>query len=427
MNGMSATQGDVVAVFAEDAVATVMFRVTPTARREEIGWARGPWPLRVNATTATQAIRTTYFHPRAAATLYGSEQAPTRWWTAPDRPAKFRGVDVLAVEYVWNDKVRDAGLRSASAYLLLHVGLGSCVTETLARLAFAGGDAFDTDDEDLRTLADGWCELPAESRSFRQRTTTVCFARLTDSADPPPYAMNIDVSARSQWLFALASATPPDRFHPDPDEPLPPETALSRSWRGMVLRDGAAFLGRPEPDAFLDGGVASALVQSVYVDAILLGRMQLDALSGIAEAIARVNATDSATASTELRDIQYWLDDVRSNLWWERVTHHGPANEILSAFQAQHRTQDLLQEVVAELADRVRFHGMLQDETTNRLLNVIAVIGFPIGVGLAVAQIVTSAGYMAAAVSLLVSALVAVVISLSLQRRFATNRRTSDT
>ncbi len=334
---------------------------------------------------------------------------------------------MLAVEYVWNEHVRHSGLRSASAYLLVHVSLGPEVAEPLARLAVAGGDSFEVDDEDLRRLADGWCELPAENRSFRQRTTIVSFARLTSSNPPPLYSMNIDVTTRSQWLFALASATPPHRFHPDPDEPLPPETVLSRSWRGMVLRDGAAFLGRPEPDPFLDDGVASALVRSVYVDAILLGRMQLDALGGLAEAVANVKATDSATASTELRDIQYWLDDVRSNLWWDRVTHHGPANDILSSFQAQHQARDQLREVVAELADRVRFHGMLQDETTTRLLNVIAVVGFPIGAGLAVAQIVTSAGFVAAAVSLVASALVAVATSLSLQRRFATIRRTPNT
>lgn len=420
-------RGYVVSVFTDDTVATVILRVTPTARRDDIGWVRGPWPLRVNATSATQAIRATYFHPRAAATLYGTDRMPTRWWKTPEGHTTFRGVEVIAVEYVWNAHVRGGGLRSTSAMFMIHVRVGSRVPETLSRLAFAGGDSFDTDDEELRFLADGWCELPAECRAYRQRTTTVCYARLTDSTQPAPYTMNIDVGARSQWLYAVASATSPERFHPDPDEPLAPETVLSLSWRGMVLRDGAAFLGRSGPDAFLDGGTAAALVQSVYVDAILLGRMQLDALNGLSEALADVNTEDSATASAELRSIQYWLDDVRNSLWWDRVTHHGPANEILSAFQAQHRTRDLLRDVVDGLAERVRFHGMLQDEATNRLINLIAVIGFPVGVGLAVAQIVTSAGYLAGAASLLVSAVVAVVIGLSLHRRFATYRRALDT
>lgn len=175
-----------------------------------------------------------------------------------------------------------------------------------------------------------------------------------------------------QMLWMFASATPLDRFTPDPSAPLPPKTLLSASWRCLVLRDGVAFVGlRPDSsDEFLRN-VAPGLVRSIYTDAILLGLLQRLAYHGIADELADLSADAGAS---RLRSVERRLSTIRNTVWGAHTTSHGFANDILRAYQDQQRLHELVDEVHVELADAARLAELDSSRRVELLLTVLTVV-----------------------------------------------------
>jgi len=350
--------------------------------------------------------RSEYFHHRANAVLYGSQESPRRWWAKPPEGALYRGLSVDAMEVLTPTDGVGGGLRG---YLVLHLRLSNDVLRDVASVASIGGATFATDEGAIRELTYGVCELPVMDGDHAQRVFTITYARFLQTEISEPFDMRSDVPPRSRWLFALAAATNLERFQPDGDQELPPETSLSASWRCMVLRDGAAFIGKAGRDYFLDDGSAEALVRTIYCDALVLGLMQVDSVTAIADSL--VDISGGRQIGNDLRKAQFWLDEVRTHLWWEHITSHGAANEILVAFQRQRSSRELLEQVIDELNSRVNLYKMIQDDRTNLLLSVIAIVGLPFSVGIGLAQIVLEHGVAAGSMSFGVSGFLTAVVA----------------
>ncbi len=183
-----------------------------------------------------------------------------------------------------------------------------------------------------------------------RRAQSVAMLTFRDRPTAPPGAP-IQWTAATSWLWCAASASRLEEFCPDIEDPrlLDGLVYLSSSWRALVLRDGIGFIGlvndtRDETNFFAWG---EAYVRSLYTDVVLLAALQRDGLDDFADRLARIG--NRFEKSAEFRKLVNEVTEFRNVFWWDDVTRHGIANEILNRLHAAHRTPSLFARIVTDL------------------------------------------------------------------------------
>jgi hypothetical protein len=369
--------------------------IVPVELTDPPDWNLGPLPVSSSKVTATDPVRRTYFHERTAKSLYGDEDHRLRFHRLPAPDETLDGCPVLGVELL---RVQDT-VQPALALLMIHLNLGDLPVEAASRLRWLSGGQFacGTTPE---SLTDGSCRAADD----RTRATIVSFVSFPDGIPSSPFGDDCRWSDLEQSLVQMATATPASEFPPDPQANPPKTLFLSRSWRGLVMREGVAFLAQQPDDGtdpFLADGSAELHLRSIYVDAVLLGLIQRTSLHELAEQLA--TRQPEVPRLEHLREIETRLDDFRVALWGQHVTPHGPANELLLDYQAQHRLPELLAQIVGDLNDSARLHGAIGGERAARSLDLITKVGLPAGAVLALTPVWIEFGALNAAAALLIA------------------------
>jgi hypothetical protein len=197
-------------------------------------------------------------------------------------------------------------------------------------------------------------------------------------------------SAREQWLWLAASATPFERYPPDPalrEELAQSTLRMSRDWEALVLRDGVGFLGRREDrgegDPFFDD--AELYFRSIYLDALVLGIAQKATLRSIADGVADLD--DPRRMPVELRELERQVARFRNVYWWTHLSPHGPANELTRLYSRQHRLDALATQVFEEIGEHSQQVQTDAAERTNALLSFLTIVGVPLGIVAALLQV----------------------------------------
>lgn len=339
-------------------------------------WRPGPVPVQLASRpeSADRDLRLTYFEARLGDVLYGSAEAPVRWHRTYDPPERLAGADVESVEVLRMPLTGgDLGLA------VLHADLGSdpvAALEALSRPAAGDGAGRAA----LGRL------LPDEARLLPGAVRARTVAHVT-FADGPVQVMSAPYSgwqAVEQWLWLLGSATSETRFAPDPEDPAARSGTVyfSADWKALVLRDGTAFVGTsPDPGGDSFHAIARAHVHSIYLDALLVGCMQLHALNEVANRVADLDA--ARLDADHLAELEQRLMDVRRRLWSSHITVRGKGNEVLRQFQAQHALPALLEGIVSELGDAGRLVEAMTNRGVNAALGLLTVLGLPVGTAFA--------------------------------------------
>jgi hypothetical protein len=162
---------------------------------------------------------------------------------------------------------------------------------------------------------------------------------------------------------------------------------LSADWRGLITRDGAAFVGLRrdlgEHDPFL--GYAQLYAHTAYLDALLLGMIQRSHIEGMIDTSAR--AFEAQDMPRHLSRLEDRAARFRSIYWLRDASAHGPANDILTAYQAQHRLPDRFDAVLGEIADLNRIVQTQEGQRVGAALGVLTVVGIPFGAAFGILQI----------------------------------------
>ncbi|MFG1806247.1 hypothetical protein [Streptomyces sp. NPDC049040] len=343
-------------------------------------WQPGPVPVRLPARpeSADRDLRLTYFETRLCDVLYGSASIPVRWHRMYDPPRRLAGADIGSVEVLRMPLAGgDLGLAILHADLRDDPVAGLEALSRLAAPTAPGGE---------RALLTGLLPVGASllPRSVRARTV----AHVTFSGGPV-HAMSAAYAGWTpveQWLWLLASATTEARFAPDPEDPAIRSGTVyfSADWKALVLRDGTAFVGTsPDPGGDCFHALARAHVHSIYLDALVVGCMQLHALNDVANRVAGVDA--ARLDAERLAELEHRLMHVRRQLWSGHITVRGKGNEVLRQFQAQHALPALLDGIVSELADAGRLVEAVTNRSVNAALGLLTVLGLPVGAAFAAA------------------------------------------
>lgn len=354
--------------------------VTGVAAGGKTGWEAGPLAVITGAgpvdgsdvVLAGREVRLGYFEHRVAEALYGAPGQSARWSRRVS--GRIGRTQVLAVEVVRVPTEFSEG----DGLAVLHVRFGADpLTELEGLTDLSASEHGRSNREAIEAL------LPAGTgvaKGFRRCWTLV---HLTRSEGPWPEVMPAAYSAwgaRDQWLWLLAAATPVDRYPPDPEEHADSfrgRVRFSADWQALVLRDGAAFLGTTaDPE---DRGsfhrLARTHVHSIYLDAFLLGRLQMKALGDLTERVAAIRShrLDSSAIAT----LERQLIDFRSVLGADHVTVRGKGNELLAAYREQHRLTELRARVVDDLAVCTRVVEASTARAVNAALGIVTVLGVP--------------------------------------------------
>ncbi|MFI1990821.1 hypothetical protein [Actinoplanes sp. NPDC020271] len=319
-------------------------------------WTTGPYPGPSHG--AAPAARLGYLESRVAEAVYGRDGAPVRWHR--EVSGELGGAELFAAEIL-----RTPLSGPDAALAILHVRLPD--PGVLGHLA--------------RHPAEAAPFLPDGATVSGGRALTLTHLTFTGPPVAPMPAEYGQWPVDRQWLWLAASSTPVTAFPPDVDDQdlFAGLLHLSADWRALVLRDGVAFVGLTADP----GGertfhaAAETYVHSIYLDALLLGRMQVHALRRLSNGLGELRVSTATTR--DLHDQQSRLMELRRTLWSEHLTMHGHANDLLERYQAQYRLGRLREQVMADLADLAHLVDAQNSRTVNAGLGLLTVIGLPFG------------------------------------------------
>jgi hypothetical protein len=354
--------------------------VVPVDLFELPAWEPGPLPLMQDGVVASADLRRSYFNERSATALYG----PGRMHRGVGlEHGRVRSCDQFVVDGVELLGVPAGGGRR-NALLAVHGevladGLG--FVETLARIGHLGTGASPS-----RSFLDELLGGCGSVMSGLTQATTIALATPAGALETPIESPGYDGwSADLQWLWMLASATPPGDYLParqEQEELLDSLILLSASWQVLVLRDGAAFVGSgiDMSSAYRLSPNAEFHFRTVYLDALLVAQAQRLQLTRIADELAAL--ADPMIDPGPLLRLERELTAFRNVYWWQHLGPQWHANKLLHAYQEKHGISELFEQVAEELGDYSRKAQTAATQRTEALVGVLAVVGLPLGAAL---------------------------------------------
>ena len=339
-------------------LASICFEVTGST--PETAWSPGPIPWRLpDGKLADGKSRRTYFQARAAEALYGAEDgsAVCRWHRGCDQQPEASNFTVRGLELVEFRKYVDPDGVVVSAdvqrYLaIVHVDLHNPThpIELLQSLVNLNPDdklGLAMRELYLSLLGPGY-NIPLSTR----RAFSISMFTFPEVQPPNLPGAPEAWSTVTSWLWASSTATPFTRYSPDLDDPslLDGVVYLSASWRALVVRDGIGFIGLAPDSPGQEANFfswADAYVRSIYSDVAVLAFLQRDALNGFADRLGAIG--DRFEKSSSFKALVNNVTEFRNVFWWEDVTLHGVANQLLDRLHSAHRTPSLFARVVSDL------------------------------------------------------------------------------
>lgn len=363
--------------------------VLPVRLRGEPAWSEGPFPFELGTRRTDAETRSTYFAPASARVLYGAPGRPRRWHCPID--VKHEGLRLVGMELLRTATARGP----AHALAVLHLTVERPLLPVLR--AIGGRVPLDVPPplsgplDPVHLLAD-----VADPRDARQslavsRPYTIAFMtpRSGHAATLRTGLEGELPRTADRWLWQLASRSNPGDF------PLPPETAaqqlagvlrISADWSALVLRQGTAFLGHRADSGtgdFFDFGALHS--RTVYLDALLLGALQRDHIDELADELADI--FDAPRLARRVTALERNIAGFRSTYWRQHLTAHGPANDLLLAFQEQHRLPVRFTEILAEAADYSRLVQTKESQQISGALGILTILGLPLTTALTILQV----------------------------------------
>ncbi|RZB17149.1 hypothetical protein StrepF001_20435 [Streptomyces sp. F001] len=361
--------------------------VLPVRLLRAPNWPEGPFPFELGSRRTDAQTRSTYFAPASARALYGAPGRPRRWHLPLD--VKHEGLHLLGMELL-----RAATARNPEhALAVLHFSVQRQLLPVLRALRRPNpADEPLTGPFDPAGLLAGIADVRDPDAPFAiARPYTIAF--MTPTAQQSPALRSGPEGAlpatADRWLWQLASRSTPEDF------PLPPETVgeqlkdavrISADWSALVLRQGAAFLGhRADTGAgdFFEFGALHS--RTVYLDALLLGSLQRDHIDELTDEISEV--FNSSRLAHRVATLERNIAVFRSTYWRQHLTAHGPANDLLLAFQNQHRLPARFDGILAEAADYSRLVQTQESQQISGALGVLTILGLPLGTALSILQV----------------------------------------
>ncbi|MCG5213108.1 hypothetical protein [Streptosporangium sp. KLBMP 9127] len=341
-------------------------------------WTPGPLIFQHRHVRSTTQARSDYYSAKAARILYGTADQPRRW----HNPATHTTGDITITGV---ELLRATDQPDAPGLIAIHLrprpGTLIELLRSLAGRRDAPPPGFDPQD-----LLDGQAKVESGGRPFTVSFITPAGQGLPRLYRHPRYWR---WPAPSQWLWAMASRTTHTDYPPDPKNLEPADAdviRLSIDWHAVVLRDAMAVTGlRPDQgagDTFF--GYADLYLRSIYLDAILLGILQNQALTQLE---ARMTTALDSSMATTMTHLEREVSTFRHQLWSQHLTPRRAPNQLLAAYQREHALRERFEQILTEISD---YNRLTRDDETQRVNSAVVLftlVTVPAGIALALLQV----------------------------------------
>lgn len=342
-------------------------------------WSEGPLPLAHKGVRADSANRSTYYPPRTARLLYGTSEQPRRWHRTLQ--ARVGGLTVTGME-----ALRPNDYPDAEGVVILHVAPEKLHAVDVLR-ALVGREGAHLPGFDLSRLVGDQVTLSPRP-PFTLAFVTPRTGRLPRLYHHPRY---LRWPTHHQWQWSLASRTNYRDHPPGPHgTQLPKQESIwiSADWSALVLRDGMALTGtRPDrgaSDSFYNH--AALYSRTIYLDAILIGILQLHGISELEESLA---ANLDSSPPRGMLQLEERIARFRHQLWWQHLSAAGTPNHFLTAFHVHHRLPERFDQVLAEISDYNRVGRENESRSINGTVLLFTLATVPAGIALALLQVIS--------------------------------------
>lgn len=343
-------------------------------------WAEGPLPLTHDGVRADTAGRSAYYPPRTARLLYGTSERSRRWHRTLH--TRIGDLTVIGVE-----ALRPNDHPDAEGLVALHVVPRKLHTVDVLR-AFANRKGAHLPGFDLARVVGDQAKLSPRP-PFTLAFATPHTWRFPRLYHHPRY---LRWPTLDQWQWSLASCT---NYRDQPPAPhitqLPEQERIwiSADWSALVLRDGMALTGtrtdRGVSDPFYNH--AALYARTIYLDAILIGLLQLHGISALEESLA---ANLDGPSPHGMLHLEERVARFRHQLWWQHLSASGAPNQFLEAFHTHHRLPERFDQVLSEISDYNRVGRETESHTTNSTVLFFTLATVPAGIALALLQVISA-------------------------------------
>jgi hypothetical protein len=197
-----------------------------------------------------------------------------------------------------------------------------------------------------------------------------------------------DWDTTDQWLWQMHHAT---LYPPSPDSldqlhsmrlPLPTKVQGVVSGRGLTLVGTEPDAGHGVPQNYFDG--TSYHMATLYVDALALARLHRIVLDAFDTEVARIGEREPRRR--EVARLERDLLVFRRGYWSAGFGRQGAVDAIVRGWQLHTGLPDALRSLIDDLRELSAQVQAAETETTNAILGLLAAVGLPLSVGLAVWQ-----------------------------------------
>lgn len=244
----------------------------------------------------------------------------------------------------------------------------------------------------------------------RAEHITLMTFKSTQLAPLPGLCDLSDAQLPNAWLSYIASS---GRVVPDKDmiNSVGAVVGMSRSLRGLVSKGGIALVGlqtdsgRSDGSLGFDYGGAEFFVEGLYSDTMLLAQLQKYSVRELREKLNTARAAGGD--ASQLASLEQELVTFRATYWRSDFAPQGSQDDFLKAYQDVNGIVGEVDEIhnqIREYSDQVQRH---QQELTNAVLGILTVLGFPLGIAVAVWTGITSHTFAQLGIALGIGLLVA--------------------
>ncbi|QKW51347.1 hypothetical protein [Streptomyces buecherae] len=370
-----------------DAPPPEPFAAGPLVRR----WQRADG----NDVYSTATRRAEYTSQRLAPLLW---DATVRWHADErlDPGAAPHGFELTAVELIrLNDSVlgmfRRMGARpEANGVALLH---GRLPALPPARMPTALRQCADVDAHHAGGAYRDWAarRLPPGCRLSATEREAVYCAFITARDDLPRLnqgAGHASWSTADQWLWQMYHASDFPPGDEAPDELASLRFRLRNNVRGVLGLRGLVLVGtepdpgREAPNNYYNG--TTYHLTSLYADALALARLHQVVLTAFGTEVARI--AEGEPKRREVGQLERDLLVFRRGYWSADFGRQDTVDAVTRTWQRGAGLPETLQSLKDDLGEFSRQVQAAETEMTNAILGLLAAIGLPFGVGLAIWQ-----------------------------------------
>ena len=237
----------------------------------------------------------------------------------------------------------------------------------------------------LNVIVSPWARVLSSHRRAQHVSLVTSSAEIMP--DTPLTKVGDKINGHNLWLTSLIAS---GRYGPDVDMMTGAGVfvAMSNRIRGLVGRNGIGLVGllpdngESSGEQGFDYGGLEFFAEGLYTDTLLLAQLQRVLLGELRDELT--DAMSRGATKDDLQKLERRLLEFRRQYWRTDFAPQGSQDDFLVAYHSTNSLPGQLDEFASQLSEYASQVQRVEQELTNAVLGIIAIIGLPFTVMIAI-------------------------------------------